>query len=502
MELHADRYRVQSGSSAKTDGKGVAMRRIRHTAGSGSQRLPPDAEFPKPLPDKPFEPGEHRASRRVFPRPAKADYEVIWNMPWAILSIAGLRNKVLSLCAPNRCWQGPGYIVVALGLAVSVAGGASAQTATTDNRPWFTIVPSVRSAYETNALRNTVASGNADAGDSRENLRVTPGIDLAYRREFGRVAVNVSGSAGYDFNSKFRFLNQSRIDFNGLARAAVSGSCSIAAKASYSRSRFDLIETQADAGSASITQIYDVRANCARAGFNPVAGVTYRSLESSQASFFDYREYTETLGLAYTQPSIGTVTLNGSTMQLRRPNLFALIGVNDSTDVYSLSLNLDRSVSPRIQISAGGGITKANPHRPNVPEFLGASYSAQLKWLPTPRFTITASALRNLNSQGGISATYVIVEDYRLEAVFQLSAKSQIGLGGSRTLRDFRGDDLTPALQPLRADRRTVISARYSYDVSRRLRVGLGLSHRSRKADNSFYNYKSTTLSSSIGANF
>jgi hypothetical protein len=42
------------------------MRGIRHTAGSGSQRLPPDAEFPKPLPDKPVGPGDHRASRRVF----------------------------------------------------------------------------------------------------------------------------------------------------------------------------------------------------------------------------------------------------------------------------------------------------------------------------------------------------------------------------------------------------------------------------------------------------
>jgi len=46
------------------------MRGIRHTAGSGSKRLPPDAEFPKPVPDKPFEPGDHRASWRVFPHPA------------------------------------------------------------------------------------------------------------------------------------------------------------------------------------------------------------------------------------------------------------------------------------------------------------------------------------------------------------------------------------------------------------------------------------------------
>jgi hypothetical protein len=73
MELHADRCGGQSGSSAKANGEGVAMRGIRHTAGSGRQRLSPYTEFPKLLPDKPFEPSHHRGSRRVFPRPARRE---------------------------------------------------------------------------------------------------------------------------------------------------------------------------------------------------------------------------------------------------------------------------------------------------------------------------------------------------------------------------------------------------------------------------------------------
>jgi hypothetical protein len=424
-------------------------------------------------------------------------------MPWAVLSIGSLRGiRLLLLCAPKRSWQDPGYIVLTLGIAVGVAGGASAQTAGANNQPRLSIVPSVRTSYETNALRNTNASQDGELGGSRDNLRVTPGIDVAYRRRFGRVAVVISGLAGYDFNSRLRFLNRSRINFNGSAQGRVSGTCSIALNASYNRSSFDLIETQVNAGSASITQIYDVRANCTRAGFSPVVGVTYKSLEASQTSLFDYKQYTESLGLAYTQPSIGTVTLKASTMQLRRPNLAALTGVNDGTDVYIVSLGLDRSVSHRIQISASGGVTKANPQRSNVPAYFGASYGAELKWLPTPKFIITASAVRELTSQNGISATYAIVQDYSLNAALQLSAKSQISLSGSRTLRNFRGDDLTPALRPIRADRRTTLSAKYNYDLSRRFRIGLGLTRRWRNADNSFYDYKSTILSSSIGAHF
>lgn len=408
--------------------------------------------------------------------------------------------------------QAPTYFILAVGMAVSVAGGASAQTVSDqplaapfigstsnadNNQPRFSLVPSVRTAYNTNVLRNDELSG------PRDNVRVTPGIDLNYQRQFGRVALGISGSAGYDFNSRFRFLDQSRIDFNGSVQAPLGSVCSITAEASYDKLSFDLNDTQANAGSTSTTQVYDVHANCLRrGGFTPVAGFTYRSIEAGQSSFFDYRQYTESLGLAYGQPSLGTITLNATAMQMRRPDLAELTGFNDNTDIYTLALGLDRAVSPRIQISARAGATKVIPRRASVRRFLGASYSGQVKWLPTPRFNVTGTAVREVTSQNGISATYVIRKSYALSAGLQVSAKSRIGLAGSHTLRDFRGGDLTPALQPIRTDRTSIVSANYSYDLSRRLRLGFALSHRWRKADNPFYDYKSTALSSSIGAHF
>jgi hypothetical protein len=421
----------------------------------------------------------------------------------------------LSLCMPKRSWRspylGPGYLVLAVGVAVSATSDACAQTAfdqpfaapvigtstpVSDPRR-FSVVPSVRTAYDTNVLRSV------DLGGPRDNVRVTPGIDLDYQRRFGRVALGISGSAGYDFNSRFRFLNQSRIDFNGSARAPVGSVCSITADASYNKFSFDPNDTQASAGSTSITQIYDINANCSqRGGFTPVAGFTYTSIEGGQASFFDYRQYAESLGLAYAQPSIGTVTLNATAMQLRRPNLAELTGFNDNTNIYSLTLGLNRSVAPRIQISASGGITKADPRRASAPGFLGASYSGQLKWLPNPRLTVTGTAVRQVTSQTGISATYVIRENYGLTAGLKVSSKSRFDLSGSHTIRDFRGDDLTPALQSIRKDRTNTVSANYNYDLSRRIRIGLALRRRWRKADNPFYDYTSTILSSSIGANF
>ena len=408
-------------------------------------------------------------------------------------------------------YLGLGYLVLAVGVAVSTTNDACAQTVfdqpfaapvigtsnPVSNPRRFSVVPSVRTAYDTNVLRNDALRG------PRDNLRVTPGIDLDYQRTFGRVELGISGSAGYDFNSRFRFLNNSRIDVSGSARAPVGSVCSITAETSYNQRTFDPNDTQASAGSTSTTQIYDVQANCSqRGGFTPVARFTHVSLEGNQASFFDYRQYTESVGLAYAQPSIGTVTLNATAMQLRRPNFAELTGFNDNTDIYSIALSLDRSVARRIQISASGGVTKADPRRASAPGFLGGSYNGQLTWSPNPRFAVTGSAVRQVTSQQGISATYVVVEAYRLTAGLRVSAKSSFNIRGSHTLRDFRGDDLIPTLQPIREDRTNTVSADYSYNLSRRLRMGLSVGHRRREADNPFFNYSSTVLSTSIGANF
>ncbi len=433
----------------------------------------------------------------------------------------------------RRLYRGTGCLMLAAGIAGGVAGSASAQTtpsaqpiaepvvgqvfaqpiaepvvgqvlvtsplSTTvvDNQPRFTLVPSVRAVYDTNVLRHVDLDGG-----SRNNVRVTPGIDLDYRRLFGRVALGVSGSAGYDFNSRFGFLDQSRIDFNGSARAPVGAICSVKAEASYDRFRFDFDDTQA-AGATSTTQVYSATASCERgAGFSPVVGITYRTLDNSRASYFNYEQYLGNLGIAYAQPSVGTVTLNATVAQLRRPDIAELTGFEDDTDVYSLSLGLDRSVSPRVRIRAAAGVTKADPQRASVPSFFGASYSGQVEWLPNPRFTVAGTAVRQVTNQNGFSATYVIREDYTLAAGLKVSAKSRISLTGNHTQREFRGDDLIPSLLPIRADRSNAVLANYSYDLSRRLRVGITLGHRWRNADNPVYNYKSTVLSSSIGAHF
>jgi hypothetical protein len=386
---------------------------------------------------------------------------------------------------------------VAASIVGQVSANSALSTAKVDNSPRFSLVPSVRTVYETNTL------GYVEVRGPRDNVRVTPGVDLNYHRQFGRVALGVSGSAGYDFNSRFRFLNQRRIDFSGSAQAPVGSVCSFRAQANYDTFRYDLNDTQAQVGSVSTTQFYGVGASCTRgAGFSPVGRFNYRSLSSSRSRFFNYKQYISNLGIAYAQPSIGTVTLTGTVAQLRRPFLAELTGVNDDTDVYSVTLGLNRSVSPRVRISASGGVTKADPKRRSVAGFVGASYNGEIDWSPIPRFTLSGTGIREITNQNGISSTYVVRESYGLSASLKVGGKSSINVSGNRSRSDYRGEDLTPTLVPVRVDRFSSVSSSYSYNLSRRLRASVSLSHRWRNADNPLYDYTSTALSSSIGANF
>lgn len=430
----------------------------------------------------------------------------------------------------EQSWQrscfGTSHLILAASIVGCVTGKASAQTAPSaqpvaaplvgqvqvrsplsiavaENRPRFGIVPSLRTVYDSNVLRFVVSQNGP-----RDNLRVTPGIDIDYNRLIGRVLLGVRGSAGYDLNSRFKVLNRSRINFSGSAQAPVGAICSFNAAASYNRATFDLNDTQTDvirsqAGAVSTIQDYSIDAGCKRAaGLSPTAEIQYQKLDNSQLQLLDVRRYTGNFGIAYARPSLGTIALNAVYSHIGRPVVNDLTGINDDTDIYGFSVGINREVSPRLRLNISGGLSKAVPRRDSVPRFTGVAYNGLLEWSPNSRIVITGVLSRQVTGQNGINATYVIREDYTLSAGYRLSAKSQITLAGTRTKRDFRGQALVSSFEPLGADTLNNLSANYNYDVTPRLRLGLGLGHRWRKADNPVYNYKSTVLSSSIGAHF
>lgn len=431
-----------------------------------------------------------------------------------VLAGATLSNAVLSNA----------FRFALIGVAATLAGSpVFGQTASTPNGPPFaqpmlgqvtandavsvvaegnadriSVTPSLNTVYDTNVLRRAQPDGT-----DTSNFRTTPNIKLVMRRSFGRLAINANGSAGYDFNSRYRFLNRSRIDLAGNVKAPVGAICSANLAIKYDQYQFELDDVTQTLGATTRNQDYDIALGCQRsAGFSPVAGATYHTASSGNLSLFNFNQLSGRGGIAYAKPSIGIVTLTAAASKLRRPNIGQAVDANDSTDVRVFTISLDRAVSQRVQLNLAAGYTEAKPNRVGVQGFAGLSFNGRINWNIVPLFSLTGTASREVNSQNGISATYVIRDEYVTSVNWQLSHASQVSLLGSRVNRDLRGEVRVSAVTPLLADRTTSISAAYRYNTSRRIQLGLRARRQWRTADNPIYTYRSTIISGSLGTRF
>lgn len=383
--------------------------------------------------------------------------------------------------------------------AAAFGSAAQAQSVQEDgNRPRLVVTPSVRTIYDSNVLRY-----NDDADGPRDNVRVTAGVDVLVRRTFGRTALNVAGTVGYDFNSRFKFLNRTRIELAGGARTPVGAICQVALDASYYQFQFDLGDVDRIVGATTRLQTYDLGVSCNRAaGFSPLAGVTYTDRSSGSSGLFSSNTLGARAGVSYAKPSLGVLTLSASRARIRRPGVRDLLGNDDGTNITQVSLGLSRNVAPRFGFSAGFGYVTANPKRAGVSAFSGLSFNGEATWRPKPRFVVTGSADRQVTSQNGINATYVIRDNYQLGVSYQLSRASRFRVSAVHVNRDFRGREALPLATGIGRDSTDILTGSYSYDAARLLRYTFSVSQRWRDADVSRFDYKSTVAAVGIGAKF
>lgn len=386
-------------------------------------------------------------------------------------------------------------------VAVFGAGEGHAQSLSTvsdGNSDRLRLTPSVRASYDTNVLRlNDTAVG------PRDNVRVTAGVDVIARRTFGRTAIDLGGTIGYDVNSRFEFLDRTRIELDGRVRTPVGAICSLTFSARYLQAQFELDDVEQVIGATDRQQYYDLLASCNRsAGFSPLAGVTYSRRSTDAQQFRSSDTLSGRAGVSYARPSLGVVSLIVSRARIGRPDILTPTPIRDGTDITQARVSLRRDVSPRVSFNAGIGYVNAEPDRAGVGSFSGLSYEGEVAWRPTPRLTATASAGRDVTTQTGINSTYVIRDDYRLAVDARLSARSRLRGFAARVERDFRGRQPLPGAIVIGEDATDIVGATYSYDTARLFRISASASKRWRRADVAFFDYESTIVSLSIGARF
>jgi Putative beta-barrel porin 2 len=375
--------------------------------------------------------------------------------------------------------------------------GSSASSQQVSAPDTLQVLPTLSLIYDTNALRGTFQG--QDSGDG--NFRITPSVAVILNRRFGRTTVTASGSAGYDFNSRFKDLNQVRIAFNGSANLPIGGRCSVTPQVGYQRYQTDLADLEILRDNTTEFQDYTLTAACPqRVGFFPYVSVNQNTGKNSNDNreILDYRTRSATVGMNYYRPSLGTVQLLATFRRIERPNVEQVIGIEDRTSANNYGVRIERSVSPRLSAAIGLSYLTVDPNRPGVRGYDGLAYNGSVTYRPNPSWALTAFASRDARGESAISASYVLENVYRLNTSYKLSARSSIDGGLERSTRSFRGEGLFPGNLIRGGDRTNIASIRYNFDPGRVFRLSTFAAYRERDGDNDIFDYDAIVVGASV----
>jgi hypothetical protein len=371
-------------------------------------------------------------------------------------------------------------------IACVVPAPAWAQSA--ENR--LSASATVEGGYESNAIH---ASDQRFPGE-KDNYRLTPRVDVSANQPLGRIHVSASVSAGYDFNSRFKFLNSFRVGSNGSASVPVGGTCHFDPSVNYFRFQTDLSDLQQN--ERNINQLFGFGAeiSCKRAaGFSPYLQVRQDDGTNSrfEQKVSNYRSRSVTAGIDYNRPTLGTIRLYGSYRKIDRPELKELFGIVDGAQVESAGIMLIRNIAPRLGGTLSANYTRVDPVQNTTAGYSGIGYSGELTYRPSPRVSITAHAERSVTSETSISATYSLSDILRVSGEVRVSTRSIITGSASYIHRSFRGENIVPGFIPRGADSTEAFNIGYGYDLGKRMRLSVAGFYRKRDSDNSFYDYDS-----------
>lgn len=373
----------------------------------------------------------------------------------------------------------------------------------------------VDTSYDSNAfgVSKSLIAGGVITGRSESDFKITPSLQLDILVPFGRQSAFLNGMIGYDFYARNSQLDRERISLNGGANLQVLGSCSTTVSGGYLRQR----SNAGDVFSVSPVPIVD-RTNTEEhksigadvmcggpVGLSPSFG--YRHSETRNSSrFFELNDSNQdafNASIGYQRPSLGRIALYGSYSEgeyinrnvLGLPNIYPGIPL-DGVKSYSVGGRFEREIGSRISGAVSVGFTWADPKAVFSRKFRGSTYSIDLNVRPTDRLRLDLIASRSADLSNTVFATFAVTNIYGINGSYRLNEKMTANFGTSLQKRDYRQSaDAVDLGTTVRDDKFVRSYVGLVYDLNRRLRLNGLVSQQQRKSDNSFFNYKNTTVS-------
>jgi hypothetical protein len=335
----------------------------------------------------------------------------------------------------------------------------------------------------------------------------SPAINLNLTHALGRETVYLQGSAGYDYYAQNTLLNSERINL-AAGGTAKFGRCSANLSASLMRGQSDLEDLV-----ASITKnvetlpTYTLGFSCARIiGLSPTFTITDQTATNSAPILrsSNFKSLSETAGISYDRPALGTVTLYGQHSRSDYDNRDVLGGValvEDGFDTYGGGLRYQRRIGARLTGEVSIGYTAISTEAAALSSSSGMTYDASLDYKVSSRLGAHVSFTRAFLPSNRLDTTYSLSTVYAASASYTVGARWSLNAGVSSSDQHLQGIGLIAAGSDTQETLNSV-NASANYAFSRRISFGLNARYEHRSANVAIYDYSDTQFGLTAQASF
>lgn len=347
--------------------------------------------------------------------------------------------------------------------------------------------------YNSNVARTSEELANLRGIELADTI-FTPAATIDALLPLGKHSVFLNGRVGYSFYNKNTELNRERLDLTAGLNGQV-GPCQTTLSGTFTRGVNQLEDPVLIDDPKNIQETKQVGINvaCMRGsglGLVGSASKVWTDNDQPLAQQSDAERSSLTLGVSYSRPALGTITLFGNRDKAEYPNRI----VGGGYELTGIGVSYERQLGARIQGSVSIASTTVEQQGPLAAEgdLETLSYSADLSYRASSRLKFKALFDRSVTPSAAIGRSYDIAETYSFGGDYNLGSRITVNLGVSRVERESDGL-MVPGVS-LTDSRTDAVFGTVRYKQSERLAFVLTAGREERTTNAPLFDYKNTRI--------
>lgn len=332
----------------------------------------------------------------------------------------------------------------------------------------------------------------------REDVRVSPAIQLHAARNIGRHQIGIRSYLGYDFYTRNSDLNRERLVVEPFAYLDLPV-CDLAVEGLASRAQSDLgdlvivgIDPTIGVDNTETRKRINGRLVCGDSvGLRPSFEFERSSGDNSNPlrQIADYRATRYQPGVGYASPALGEISVYAVRQDTDLPNQILPSGQPSGYTLRGYGVSYRRNIGSRLNFNGSISNVEVTPNDGQAGRS-GLNGSVALTLLASERLQLMAFANRAFTSTLTGSSTYELAEGYGLTANYAATDRLRFRVGGQYSPRSFFYT-ITPTGPFISKQTQYDIFGGASYNFNRRMRLNLDMGAQRRDADLDFFDYRS-----------